>query len=105
MIFSIICEDLGLFGAVCIILVFAVMLWRIAHIAQTAPDLFGTLLATGVFAHIAIQVILNIAVVTNLIPNTGVSLPCISYGGSSAVVLLAEVGIVMNISGKIKLEV
>ena len=105
MIFSIICEELGLFGAVCIILVFAVMLWRIAHIAQNAPDLFGTLLATGVFAHIAIQVILNIAVVTNLIPNTGVSLPFISYGGSSAVVLLAEVGIVMNISGKIKLEV
>lgn len=104
MIFSIICEELGLFGAVCIILVFAVMLWRIAHIAQNAPDLFGTLLATGVFAHIAIQVVLNIAVVTNLIPNTGVSLPFISYGGSSAVVLLAEVGMVMNVSGKIKLE-
>ena len=105
MIFSIICEELGLFGAVCIILVFAVMLWRIAHIAQNSADLFGTLLATCVFAHIAIQVILNIAVVTNIIPNTGVSLPFISYGGSSAVVLLAEVGIVMNISGKIKLEV
>jgi cell division protein FtsW len=105
MIFSIICEELGLFGAVCVILVFAVMLWRIAHIAQNAKDLFGTLLAAGVFAHIAIQVVLNIAVVTNLIPNTGVSLPFISYGGSSAVVLLAEVGIVMNVSSQIKIEV
>lgn len=104
MIFSIICEELGLFGAVCIILVFVVMLWRIAHIAQNAPDLFGTLISAGVFAHIAIQVVLNIAVVTNIIPNTGVSLPFISYGGSSAVVLLAEVGIVMNVSSQIKLE-
>jgi cell division protein FtsW len=104
MIFSIICEELGLFGAVCIILVFALMLWRIVHIAQNAPDLFGTMLATGVFAHIAIQVILNIAVVTNTIPNTGVSLPFISYGGSSAVILLAEMGMVLNISSKIRLE-
>ena len=104
MIFSIICEELGLFGAICVILVFAVMLWRIAHISQNAPDLFGTLLATGVFAHIAVQVVLNIAVVTNFIPNTGVSLPFISYGGSSGVVLLAEIGIVLNISGKIRLE-
>ena len=104
MIFSIVCEELGLFGAVCIILVFALMLWRIVHIAQNAPDLFGTLLATGVFAHVAIQVILNIAVVTNLIPNTGVSLPFISYGGSSTVVLLAEMGIVLNVSSQIRLE-
>jgi cell division protein FtsW len=104
MIFSIICEELGLFGAVCIILVFAVMLWRIVHIAQNAPDLFGTMLAAGVFAHIAIQVILNIAVVTNTIPNTGVSLPFISYVGSSAVILLSEMGLVLNISSKIRLE-
>jgi cell division protein FtsW len=104
MIFSIICEELGLFGAVCIILVFALMLWRIVHIAQNAPDLFGTMLAAGVFAHIAIQVILNIAVVTNTIPNTGVSLPFISYGGSSAVILLSEMGLVLNISSKIRLE-
>lgn len=104
MIFSIICEELGLFGAVCIILVFALMLWRIIHIAQNAPDLFGTMLATGVFAHVAVQVILNIAVVTNFIPNTGVSLPFISYGGTSSVILLAEMGIVLNISSKIRLE-
>jgi cell division protein FtsW len=104
MIFSIICEELGLFGAVFVILIFALMLWRIVHIAQNSPDLFGTLLTTGVFAHVAIQVILNIAVVTNFIPNTGVSLPFISYGGSSSVVLLAEMGIVLNVSSKIRLE-
>lgn len=104
MIFSIICEELGLFGAVCVILIFMIMLWRIMHIAQNSPDLFGTLVAVGVFAHIAIQVILNIAVVTNFIPNTGVSLPFISYGGSSCVILLIEIGIVLNISSRIRLE-
>ncbi len=104
MIFSIICEELGLFGAACVIFVFGIMLWRIASISQNAPDLFGTMLAAGVFAHIAIQVVLNIAVVTNFIPNTGVSLPFISYGGTSSVVLLAEIGIVLNISSKIKQE-
>ena len=104
MIFSIICEELGLFGALCILLVFAIMLRRIVHIAHNAPDLFGMMLAIGVFAHVAIQLVLNVAVVTNLIPNTGVSLPFISYGGSSAVILMAEMGIVFNISSKIKLE-
>lgn len=104
MIFSIICEELGLFGALCMLLVFAIMLARIVHIARNAPDLFGMMLAIGVFAHIAIQLVLNVAVVTNLIPNTGVSLPFISYGGSSAVILMAEMGIVFNISSKIKLE-
>ncbi len=104
MIFSIICEELGLFGAICIILVFMLMLWRIIHIAQNAPDLFGTLLATGVFAHIAIQVVLNIAVVTNFIPNTGVSLPFISYGGSATLFLMIEMGIVLNVSSQIRLE-
>lgn len=101
MIFSVICEELGLFGAALVILLFGLMLWRIVHIAQNAPDLFGTLLATGVFAHIAIQVVLNIAVVTNLIPNTGVSLPFISYGGTSVIFLMVEMGIVFNISSKI----
>lgn len=102
MIFAIICEELGLFGAACLIIVFAIMLWRIAHIAQNAPDLFGTMLAVGVFAHIAVQVVLNIAVVTNFIPNTGVSLPFISYGGTSCIILMAEIGMVLNISGKIR---
>ncbi len=104
MIFSIICEELGLFGAICVILVFMLMLWRIIHIARNSTDLFGSMLAVGVFAHIAIQVVLNIAVVTNFIPNTGVSLPFISYGGTSMVILLFEVGIVLNISSTIKLE-
>ena len=104
MIFSVICEELGLFGAIFVIIVFGVMLWRIAHVAQNAPDLFGTLLVSGVFAHIAIQVVLNIAVVTNFIPNTGVSLPFISYGGTSEIILLAEIGLVLNVSSKIRLE-
>lgn len=104
MIFSIICEELGLFGALCVILLFIIMLWRIIYIAQNSPDLFGSLLAVGVFAHIAIQVIVNIAVVTNVFPNTGVTLPFISYGGSASVILLAELGIVFNISSQIRLE-
>lgn len=104
MIFSIICEELGLFGAACVIVMFVILLWRIIHISQNAPDLFGSLLAVGVFAHIAIQVIINIAVVTNVFPNTGVTLPFISYGGTASVFLLAELGIVLNISSQIRLE-
>jgi len=104
MIFSVICEELGLFGALCIIIIFALMLWRFVYIATNAPDLFGALITMGVFAHIAIQVILNIAVVTNLIPNTGISLPFISYGGTSVAFLLVEMGIVLNVSSKIKIQ-
>ena len=104
MIFSIICEELGLFGAICVILLFIIMLWRIIYMSQNSPDLFGSLLAVGVFAHIAIQVIINIAVVTNVFPNTGVTLPFISYGGSATILLLAELGIVFNISSQINLE-
>ncbi|MDO5382306.1 MAG: FtsW/RodA/SpoVE family cell cycle protein [Eubacteriales bacterium] len=104
MIFSIICEELGLFGAACVIIMFVILLWRVIHISQNAPDLFGSLLAVGVFAHIAIQVIINIAVVTNVFPNTGVTLPFISYGGTASVFLLAELGIVLNISSQIRLE-
>ena len=83
MIFAIICEELGLFGAVSVILIFLFMLYRFMVIAGNAPDLFGALLVVGVMAHIAIQVVLNIAVVTNVIPNTGITLPFISYGGTS----------------------
>ena len=104
MIFSVICEELGLLGAGVVIVLFMVMLWRLVHIAQNAPDLLGSLITTGVFAHIAIQVVLNIAVVTNTIPNTGVSLPFISYGGTSAVFLLMELGLVFNISSQSRLE-
>ena len=104
MIFSIICEELGLFGAVCVILLFVLMLWRMMVIANNAPDLFGAMLVVGVMGHIAIQAILNIAVVTNSIPNTGISLPFISYGGSSALFLLSEIGLVLSVARRIQLK-
>ena len=100
MIFSIICEELGLFGAVALILVFMFMIYRFMVIASNAPDLFGALLVVGVMGHIAIQVILNIAVVTNTIPNTGITLPFISYGGTSVVFLLGEMGLALSVSRK-----
>jgi len=103
MIFSIICEELGLFGAICVILLYLLLLWRFMIIASNAKDLNGSLLATGVMTHIALQVFLNIAVVTNTIPNTGITLPFISYGGTSLMILLAEMGIVLNVSRQIKI--
>ena len=105
MIFAVICEELGLFGAVCVIIMFLFMLWRFAIIANYAPDLFSSMLAIGIMAHIAIQVILNIAVVTNTMPNTGITLPFISYGGTSVMVLLAEMGIALGVSRKVKNEI
>lgn len=102
MIFSIICEELGIFGAVCIILLFIFMIRRMRVIASNAPDLYGSMLVVGVLAHISIQVVLNIAVVTNSIPNTGVSLPFISYGGTSLAFLMVELGIVLSVSRRIK---
>jgi cell division protein FtsW len=104
MIYSIICEELGLFGAICVILLFLVLIWRFMVIANNAQDLYGALIVTGVLSHIAIQVILNIAVVTNTIPNTGISLPFISYGGTSVAFLLAEIGLVLSVSRGIRLE-
>lgn len=104
MIFSIICEELGLFGAIAIILMFIMLLWRMMVIANNAPDLFGALIVVGVIGHIAIQVILNIAVVTNTIPNTGISLPFISYGGSSVLFLLIEIGLVLSVARRIQLR-
>lgn len=104
MIFSIICEELGLFGAVAVILLFLLMIWRFMVVANNAPDLYGALIVVGVMAHIAIQVVLNIAVVTNSIPNTGISLPFISYGGSSVMFLLIEMGMVLSVSRRIKLD-
>lgn len=104
MIFTIICEELGLFGAICLILLFILLIWRMMVIANNARDLFGSLLVVGVMSHIAIQVILNIAVVTNSIPNTGVILPFISYGGTSIIFLMAEIGLVLSVSRGIRLE-
>ncbi len=102
MIFSIICEELGIIGAVAIIAIFIYMIFLFFRIAINAPDLFGTMLTVGVMAHIAIQVILNVAVVTNTIPNTGVTLPFISYGGTSIVFLFIELGIVLSVSNQSK---
>jgi len=104
MIFSVICEELGLFGAIALILLFLLLIWRIFIIAINSVDLFGGLVATGVLAHIATQVLINIAVVTNSIPSTGIPLPFISYGGSSVMVILFEMGIVLSISNQIKGE-
>ncbi|MGN1148480.1 MAG: FtsW/RodA/SpoVE family cell cycle protein [Lachnospiraceae bacterium] len=104
MIFSIICEELGLFGAVAIIMMFVMLIWRLMVIANNAPDLFGALLVVGVMGHIAIQVILNIAVVTATIPNTGISLPFISYGGTAVLFQLAEIGLVLNVAKQIQLK-
>ncbi len=101
MIFSIICEELGLFGAIAVMLMFLLLIWRLMVIANNAPDMYGALLVIGVMGHIAIQVILNIAVVTNTIPNTGITLPFISYGGSAVIIQLAEVGIALNVARNI----
>ena len=104
MIFSIVCEELGLFGGIAIILIFLLLIWRFMIIANNASDLFGALLVVGVLGHIAIQVILNIAVVTNTIPNTGISLPFISYGGSSVMFLLIEIGLVLSVARGINIS-
>jgi cell division protein FtsW len=102
MIFSIICEELGVFGGIIIVLLFVYLLYRLFVIAQNAPDLFGTLMVTGIFGHIAAQVIFNIAVALNLIPTTGVTLPFISYGGTSVVFLMLEMAIALSVSRRIK---
>ena len=103
MIFSIICEELGLFGAVCLILVFIALVWRMLLIAMNINDLFGSLIVIGIMVHIAMQVFVNIAVVTNTIPPTGIPLPFISYGGTSMAVIMIEMGMVLSISRKIHL--
>ena len=105
MIFSVICEELGLFGAICLILLYLLIIWRFMVIANNAADLYGALLVVGIMAHISIQVVLNIAVVTNTIPNTGISLPFVSYGGTSILFLLSEMGLALSVSRGIKFEV
>ena len=98
MIFSVICEEVGLVGACLLLVLFLLLIWRFFVIAVHAADLSGALIACGAMAHIMIQVVLNIAVVTNSIPNTGITLPFISYGGTSVVFLLLEMGLVLNVS-------
>ena len=97
-IFSIVCEELGLIGAMVIIVLFALLVWRGFTIAMRSPDKFGSLLAIGLTFQVGLQAMLNIWVVTNTIPNTGISLPFFSYGGTSLVILLAEMGIVLSVS-------
>ena len=103
-VFSIICEEIGFVGAVIIILLFALLICRGFMIAVKARDRFGMLLATGLTTQVGIQSVLNIAVVTNTIPNTGVSLPFFSYGGSALLMLLAQMGIILSISRQTALE-
>ena len=97
-IFTIVCEELGFVGAVCVMLLFAVLVWRGFTIAKKAPDSYTGLLAFGITTKIALQVLLNIGVVTNTLPNTGISLPFFSYGGSSLIMLFIEMGVLLNIS-------
>ena len=104
MIFSIVCEELGVFGALLLFLMFGYLLYRLFFIAQNAPDLYGTLIVSGIFVHIALQVILNICVVINLMPTTGITLPFVSYGGTSILFLMAEMGIALSVSRKIRFK-
>ena len=103
-VFAIVCEELGIIGAFVILALFAVLVWRGIRICMRATDKFGTLLGVGLIAQIGLQVVLNILVITDFLPNTGISLPFFSYGGSSLVMLLAQMGIVMNISRSATLE-
>ncbi len=97
-VFAVVCEELGFVGAVIIILLFAVLLWRGFSIAMKAKDKFGFMLAIGLTAQIGLQVALNLAVVSNMFPNTGISLPFFSYGGTSLVMLLSQMGIILSVS-------
>ena len=101
MIFAIVCEEFGFIGAATIVLLFMYLIFRIYQIARNADDVFGTMLCTGVMAHIGIQAVLNIAVVTGVIPNTGVTLPFISYGGSAVLFTMMEIGMVLSVAHKI----
>lgn len=103
-IFSIVCEEIGLIGAAIIILLFCALVWRGFTIAMKAPDKFGSLMAVGLTFQVGLQAILNILVVTNTVPNTGISLPFFSYGGTALIILLAQMGIVLSISRQSKVE-
>lgn len=103
-VFAIVCEELGFIGAVLVILLFAILVFRGFYIASKAKDKFGMMVAVGLTMHIGLQAFLNIAVVSNLIPNTGISLPFFSYGGTAIVMQMAEMGIILNISKHAMLE-
>ncbi len=101
-IFAIVCEELGFIGAVLIMILFAALVWRGIVIGLRAPDKFGSMLAIGLTAQVGLQVVFNLAVVTNSFPNTGISLPFFSYGGSSLIMLLSQMGIVLAVSRQTK---
>ena len=103
-IFAIVCEELGLVGAVLILLVFALLVWRGIVISLRAKDRFGKLLGVGLTAHIGLQVVLNILVITDWLPNTGISLPFFSYGGSSLLMLMFEMGVILSVSRSSNIE-
>ena len=100
-IFAVVCEELGFIGATLIILLFALLVLRGYWLALHARDRFGSLLVVGITTLLAVQVFLNIAVVTNLIPATGISLPFFSYGGTALVIQLSEMGIILSVSRQI----
>jgi len=104
MIFTIICEELGVVGVLILFLIYILLILRIAKIAINAADLFGSLICVGVLCHVALQVVLNVAVTTSIMPATGVILPFISFGGTSLIVLLAEMGLVLSVSNRIEYE-
>ena len=102
--YAVVCEELGFIGAMIILCIFALLVWRGITVSMRAKDKFGSLLGIGLSAQIGIQVILNIMVITDWLPNTGISLPFFSYGGSSLIMLLAQMGIVLSISRTSNLE-
>ncbi len=103
-VYAIVCEELGFIGAIVILVLFAILLWRGIKISRNANDSFGKLLGCGLVAQVGLQVVLNILVITDWLPNTGISLPFFSYGGSSLVMLLAQMGIVLSVSRTSNLE-
>lgn len=103
-IFAIVCEELGMVGALVIIVLFALLIWRGVYISIHAKDKFGMLLGLGITFQVGLQAVLNICVVTNTIPNTGISLPFFSYGGTALLMLLGEMGILLNISRSSNIE-
>lgn len=103
-VFSVVCEELGLLGATIIVILFALLVWRGYVIAIRAQDKFGSMLAVGLTTQVGLQALLNIAVVTNTIPNTGISLPFFSYGGTALLMLLAEMGVILSVSRRASME-
>lgn len=103
-IFSIVCEELGFVGALFIVILFALLVWRGFLIGIQAKDKFGSLLAMGIVFQVGLQAALNIGVVTDVLPNTGISLPFFSYGGTSLLMLIFEMGVVLSVSRTAKLK-